>query len=74
MLMTEIQSFDRATVGTDYGTALQVLCSAAEYLVSCQTCPHDLTIASNEAVGILRRRGREVFEEYAGSSGMRKAA
>ena len=72
--MTEIQSFDRAVVGTGYGTALQALCSAAEYLTSCQTYLDDLVIAQTEAVGILRRRSREVFEEYAGSSGMRKAA
>ena len=72
--MTEIQSFDRAAVGMDYGTALQVLCSAAEYLASCRTCLNDLTTAPTEAVGILRRRGREVFEEYAGSPGVQRAA
>ena len=51
----------------EYGMALQVLGDAAQHLVSCSAYSDARggDPAENEAVRILLRRSREVFEEYA---------
>ncbi|HEY2039179.1 MAG TPA: hypothetical protein VGG95_05915 [Edaphobacter sp.] len=65
--MAGIQHCGDAPDTTAYGTALQILGDAAEHLVVSET-------ASDEAIRILLRRSREIFEEYAEQQGMRKAA
>jgi hypothetical protein len=55
---------------------LQILSNAAEHLASGRV--YDAApvseMASGEAIRILLRRSREIFEEYAERQGMRKAA
>jgi len=61
---------------TSYGTALQILGNAAEHLVSHRVYREGPVseAESNEAIRILLRRSREIFEEYAERQGMKKAA
>lgn len=74
--MTGVQRCGEASETTTYGTALQILGSAAEHLASERV--YDAApvseMASGEAIRILLRRSREIFEEYAERQGMRKAA
>lgn len=51
----------------EYGMALQVLGDAAHHLVSCSAYSDEEggDPAEKEAIRILKKRSREVFEEYA---------
>lgn len=74
--MAGIQRCDGASRTTNYGTALQILGNAAEHLASHRVYDEEPVseMASGEAIRILLRRSREIFEEYAERQGMRKAA
>jgi hypothetical protein len=74
--MADVQCCGEASQTPNYGTALQILGNAAEHLAServYDAAPVSET-ASGEAIRILLRRSREIFEEYAEQQGMRKAA
>ncbi len=74
--MTGVQSSGEVSETTTYGTALQILGSAAEHLASERVYDEAPVseMAAGEAIRILLRRSREIFEEYAERQGMRKAA
>ena len=74
-----MEGFERAgdtSETTVYGTALQILGNAAEHLVSHRVYREGpiSEVESHEAIRILLRRSREIFEEYAARQGMKKAA
>ncbi|WP_165419890.1 hypothetical protein [Edaphobacter modestus] len=61
------QNHGASPVLAEYGMALQVLGDAAHHLVSCSAYSDERggDAAENEAIRILLKRSREVFEEYA---------
>lgn len=64
--MAVFQNRGAEPVLAEYGIALQVLGDAAQHLVSCSAYSDEQggNPAENEAIRILLKRSREVFEEY----------
>lgn len=69
------QNLGAKTLTTRYGIALQVLGDAAEHLATRQAYFEATTEAQveEEAVRILLRRSREVFDEYAQAFEVRRS-
>jgi hypothetical protein len=59
----------------NYGIALQLLSNAAEHLVTDRVYSEDSVVipAEDEAIRILSRRSREVFDEYSEMLGRRRS-